>query len=246
MPPHPDAKTAALPTFLCCRNTRALVFAGPAVAGAAGPDARMAIATSLGGADGASAPPPHPPLQRSPESDEPAAKRRRLQRVTAASSAASSDAPSSDAPDVTAAGGGAQRQRRDLAAPAPAPIAAEWALADSGLSAALQAVGVAGRLAGVACDDSCNHGADPWRSVIRKRMDGLELKVGRHASEAEATKRVLEASQVHPAYVTAGRFMLGQHVYVDAATMERLVELAGRAAADAAGGGGSSGCSTPP
>ena len=202
----------------------------------------MAIATSLGGADGASAPPPHPPLQRSPDADEPAAKRQRLQRVTAASS----DAPSSDAPDVTAAGGGARRQRRDLAAPAPAPIAAEWALADSGLSAALQAVGVAGRLAGVACDDSCNHGADPWRSVIRKRMDGLELKVGRHASEAEATKRVLEASQVHPAYVTAGRFMLGQHVYVDAATMEHLVELAGRAAADAAGGGGSSGCSTPP
>ena len=196
MPPHPDAKTAALPTFLCCRNTPALVFAGPAVAGAAGPDARMAIATSLGGADGASAPPPHPPLQRSPDADEPAAKRQRLQRVTAASSAASSDAPSSDAPDVTA-GGGAQRQRRDLAAPAPAPIAAEWALADSGLSAALQAVGVAGRLAGVACDDSCNHGADPWRSVIRKRMDGLELKVGRHASETEATKRVLEAAQAH-------------------------------------------------
>ena len=38
------------------------------------------------------------------------------------------------------------------------------------------------------------------------------------------------AVQAHPPYVAAGRFMLGQHVHVDAATMGRLVELAGCAA----------------
>ncbi len=37
-----------------------------------------------------------------------------------------------------------------------------------------------GKLPGVAYDESGGHGADPWRSVLRRK--GMPVKVGRHAT----------------------------------------------------------------
>ena len=57
-----------------------------------------------------------------------------------------------------------------------------------------------GVLPGVYHSADDGHASCPWRSGIRR--EGFEhVKGGRHASEAEASLRILEAYQAHPAYV---------------------------------------------
>ena len=82
-----------------------------------------------------------------------------------------------------------------------------------------------GVLPGVYHSADDGHASCPWRSGIR--WEGFEhVKGARHASEAEASLRILEAYQAHPAYVDSGRFTLAAGKHVDAAQLALLVEAA--------------------
>ena len=81
-----------------------------------------------------------------------------------------------------------------------------------------------GRLRGVYEDEADGHGTYPWRSGIRRA--GFEVKNLRHASRAEASLRILEEYQRHPAYVASDRFELAAGKRVNAEQLARLVEAA--------------------
>ena len=82
-----------------------------------------------------------------------------------------------------------------------------------------------GRLPGVFKDEGDGHGTCPWRSSIRR--DGLgHVKNKRHASRAEASLRILEVYQGHPAYVESGVFVLAAGKHVNAEQLARLVDAA--------------------
>ena len=87
-----------------------------------------------------------------------------------------------------------------------------------------------GKLPGVAYDDSGGHGADPWRSVLRR--ESVKLKVLRHATCAEASLRILQAFAARDAN---GPYQLGQYIKVDAAALAELMQLATVGAAATAG-----------
>ena len=87
-----------------------------------------------------------------------------------------------------------------------------------------------GKLPGVAYDESGGHGADPWRSVLRRK--GMPVKVGRHATCEEASLRILQVFAAHDA---SGPYQLGQYIQVDAAGLDELMQLAAMGAAATAG-----------
>ena len=82
-----------------------------------------------------------------------------------------------------------------------------------------------GRLRGAYKDDADGHGTCPWRSGIRR--DGFEHVTNkRHASRAEASLRILEVYQGHPAYVESDCFVLAAGRHVNAEQLARLVDAA--------------------
>ena len=126
---------------------------------------------------------------------------------------------SSSSSSVAPASALAARAVARAAAPAAAP-------SESRLAALLKEAGIKdGLLRGVYEDAGDGHGTQPWRSSIRRA--GFEhVKGGRHASCAEASLRILEEYQQHPAYVASDRFVLAVGRLVNAEQLARLVDAA--------------------
>ena len=106
------------------------------------------------------------------------------------------------------------------------PLVDEGDEGDGLLAAALKKAGIKdGRLPGAYEDEGDGHGTCPWRSGIRR--DGFEHVTNkRHASRAEASLRILEVYQDHPAYVESGVFVLAAGKHVNAEQLARLVDAA--------------------